>query len=97
MGPVSRGSRCSSAKALTAAVRCGHTQCNPYNQSKAVVAALFAMLSGWGGLLLSYHANLPSGPAIVLLAGAVYLVSLAAGTRDSLLSRALALRAHRVA
>lgn len=26
---------------LTAAVRCGHTQCNPYNQSKAVVAALF--------------------------------------------------------
>lgn len=26
---------------LTAAVRCGHTQCNPYNQSKAVVASLF--------------------------------------------------------
>lgn len=26
---------------LTAAVRCGHTQCNPYNQTKAVVASLF--------------------------------------------------------
>lgn len=26
---------------LTAAVRCGHTQCNPYNQSKAAVASLF--------------------------------------------------------
>lgn len=26
---------------LTAAVRCGHTHCNPYNQRKAVVAALF--------------------------------------------------------
>ncbi|MFC0588433.1 S41 family peptidase [Novosphingobium aquiterrae] len=26
---------------LTAAVRCGHTQCNPFNQSKAVSTALF--------------------------------------------------------
>lgn len=26
---------------LTAAVRCGHTHCNPYNQTKAVVADLF--------------------------------------------------------
>jgi len=26
---------------LTAAVRCGHTQCNPYNQSKAAIASLF--------------------------------------------------------
>ncbi|WP_037503187.1 S41 family peptidase [Sphingomonas jaspsi] len=27
--------------AFTATVRCGHTQCNPYNQKKAVVAQLF--------------------------------------------------------
>lgn len=27
--------------AFTAQVRCGHTQCNPYNQKKAVVSALF--------------------------------------------------------
>jgi zinc/manganese transport system permease protein len=29
------------------------------------------------GLLASYHANLPSGPTIVLAAGALYAVSLA--------------------
>ncbi|QXQ08498.1 peptidase S41 [Sphingosinicellaceae bacterium] len=27
--------------AFTATIRCGHTQCNPYNQKKAVVQALF--------------------------------------------------------
>jgi zinc/manganese transport system permease protein len=48
-------------------------------------------------LLLSYHANLPSGPAIVLLAGGFYLLSLLLGRRDSLLARQLALRAHRTA
>jgi zinc/manganese transport system permease protein len=65
--------------------------------SLAAVATGLAVLSGWGGLLLSYHANLPSGPAIVLLAGGFYLVSLLLGRRDSLLARQLALRAHRTA
>lgn len=65
--------------------------------SLAVVAAAIALGSGFGGLLLSYHLDLPSGPAIVLLAGAVYVASLAIGRRDSLLSRRLALHAHRVA
>jgi hypothetical protein len=36
------------------------------------------------GLLLSYHAALPSGPAIVMVAGLLYLFSLCVGTRDSL-------------
>ena len=31
------------------------------------------------GLLLSYHAGLPSGPCIVLLAGLAYLISVIAG------------------
>lgn len=31
---------------LTAQVRCGHTHCNPYNQSDAVVAALFNRPTG---------------------------------------------------
>ena len=44
-----------------------------------MVAAGIAMLSGYCGLLLSFHANLPSGPAIVLFAGAGYLVSLVFG------------------
>ena len=69
--------------------------------SLAAVAALIAMLSGAFGLLLSYHLNLPSGPAIVLLAGAFYVASLLFGRRDGLLQRHLArqpaLRGHRVA
>ena len=59
------------------------------------MAALLAVLSGYVGLLVSYHANLPSGPAIVLAAGAVYVLSLVAGRHDSVLSRSLALRSHR--
>jgi zinc/manganese transport system permease protein len=36
------------------------------------------------GLLLSYHASLPSGPAIILSAGVVYAVSILAGSRGIL-------------
>lgn len=57
--------------------------------SLAAVAVAMAMLSGFVGLVLSYHANLPSGPAIVLTAGVFYLVSLAAGPRNSLATRLL--------
>jgi len=65
--------------------------------SLAGVATLIALASAAGGLLLSYHLQLPSGPAIVLLAGAGYIVSFLAGRHDSLLARRLALHAHRVA
>jgi len=44
-----------------------------------VVAVLIAILSGIVGLLVSYHAGAPSGPAIILVAGMVYVVSLALG------------------
>lgn len=54
----------------------------------AVVAALAAIT----GLLVSFHAGLPSGPAIVLAAGALWLVSLLFGARGGLLLRALPLR-----
>ena len=57
--------------------------------SLAAVAIGVAMLSGLIGLVLSYHANLPSGPAIVLTAGAFYLSSLAFGRRYSLAARLL--------
>lgn len=43
------------------------------------IGVLGAFLSGFVGLLLSYHASLPSGPAIILTAGAFYLFSLAFG------------------
>ncbi|RED27680.1 zinc/manganese transport system permease protein [Rhodopseudomonas thermotolerans] len=41
-----------------------------------LVAVGSAMLSGYCGLVLSYHAGLPSGPAIILVAAVIYLVSL---------------------
>jgi zinc/manganese transport system permease protein len=63
--------------------------------SLAAVSALLAVISGFGGLLLSYHCNLPSGPAIVLLAGALYIISILCGRRDSLLSTMFARSAHR--
>jgi len=43
------------------------------------VAIGCAALSGYAGLLLSYHAGLASGPAIILVAGAIYALSVAAG------------------
>jgi zinc/manganese transport system permease protein len=46
-----------------------------------------ALFSSVAGLLLSYHLDLPSGPAIVLVAGACWVVSLVAGPVDGLLAR----------
>lgn len=43
-----------------------------------------AFASGWVGLLFSYHGDVPSGPAIVLVAGAVYGLSLVFGQYNSL-------------
>jgi len=45
------------------------------------VAVTIAFAASVSGLLLSYHANLPTGPAIVLLCGVLYLVSIALGRR----------------
>lgn len=52
--------------------------------SMAAIASGVAFAAGWAGLLLSYHFDLPSGPAIILVAGAAYLLSLALGTVGSL-------------
>jgi zinc/manganese transport system permease protein len=65
--------------------------------SLAAVAVAIALLSGVCGLLLSYHAQWPSGPAIVLVAGAIYLLSLAFGTREGLVWQRLRRQAHRTA
>jgi zinc/manganese transport system permease protein len=62
----------------------------------ALAAVLIAIVSGLVGLLLSYHGHWPSGPAIVLVAGALYLVSLLAGPREGLLWQRRR-RAHKVA
>jgi zinc/manganese transport system permease protein len=52
--------------------------------SLAAVSAFIALLSGYVGLLLSFHADLPSGPSIVLTAGVIYVVSMVAGAQGSL-------------
>jgi len=52
--------------------------------SLAAVSALIALISGYVGLLLSFHFDLPSGPSIVLTAGVIYIASMAAGTQGSL-------------
>ncbi len=55
----------------------------------AATSSAIAFASAYAGLLLSYHANLPSGPAIILVAGGVYIVSVVAGPRGSLWARFL--------
>jgi zinc/manganese transport system permease protein len=42
------------------------------------LATGFGLASSVAGLLVSYHRNLPSGPAIVLAAGLLFGISLAA-------------------
>jgi zinc/manganese transport system permease protein len=49
------------------------------------VAAALGALSVYLGLLLSYYANLPSGPCIILLAGFAYLISVIVGPVHGLL------------
>ncbi|WP_159998020.1 metal ABC transporter permease, partial [Roseomonas sp. 18066] len=53
----------------------------------AYVAAAVALVSSYLGLLLSYHVDLPSGPAIVLVAGGFWVFSVACGPVDGLLFR----------
>lgn len=55
--------------------------------SLAALSTVLAFLSGLVGLLVSYNFDLPSGPAIVLTAGAFYVGSIILGTRDSLRTR----------
>jgi zinc/manganese transport system permease protein len=58
--------------------------------SLSAASSALALTAGLLGLLLSYHLDIPSGPAIVLVAGLLYLASVLLGPRDSL--RALYIR-----
>ena len=51
------------------------------------VSMLIAATASISGLSLSYHFDLPSGPAIVLAAGALYVASMMVGPRGGLLRR----------
>jgi zinc/manganese transport system permease protein len=57
------------------------------------LAMALAFLGSAAGLLLSYHADVPAGPAIVLTLGALYVLSLLLGTQG-LLARRLRPRWH---
>lgn len=61
--------------------------------SLAAVAIAVGAVSGTTGLTIAYHASVPSGPCITLVAGSFYLFSLAFGRRDSLGARYL-MRRH---
>ena len=51
------------------------------------VATAFAVAASVVGLLVSFHAEIASGPAIVLTAATLYVVSILAGSRSGLLAR----------
>lgn len=53
------------------------------------LAIVLAILSGYAGLVLSYAADLPAGPAIVLTAGGLHLFSVAFGRQGGLVGRLL--------
>lgn len=52
----------------------------------SIVIALIASLTG---LLASYHTSVPTGPAIILVCGALYLVSMLVGAKSGLIFRLL--------
>lgn len=55
--------------------------------SLAAISSAIAFVSGWIGLLVSYNFDLPSGPAIILTAGAFYVLSILVGAHGSLRKR----------
>jgi len=50
-------------------------------------AAVIGALAAYGGLLISFHLDLPSGPSVILGAGAVFLVSVVVGPVGGLARR----------
>jgi zinc/manganese transport system permease protein len=59
------------------------------NDMTLMIAAAVAqgMLAAYTGLILSYHAGLPSGPLIILIAGIIYVLALIFGPAGGLLRR----------
>ena len=53
------------------------------------VAIVIAILSSLGGLLISYHYSLPSGPSIILVAGIFYGISLIFGPVGGFVAQAM--------
>ena len=56
------------------------------------VAAALALFSSYSGLLLSYYLSLPSGPAIILVAGSLYFFSIVFGLRGGVVQQNRSIR-----
>jgi len=54
-----------------------------------VVAMLAAFAACLAGLLVSYHVSVPTGPAIILVSGVFYLLSILFGAKGGLVWRLL--------
>jgi zinc/manganese transport system permease protein len=54
-----------------------------------LIATASGIASGYAGLLLSFHTGVPSGPAIILVAAAIYVFSLLFGQVGGLVRQAL--------
>ena len=64
--------------------------------SLSLVSSSIAFAAGAIGLLVSFHAGLASGPAIILTASALYAVSVLAGRFGGILSRMFYRRPERL-
>jgi zinc/manganese transport system permease protein len=53
-----------------------------------VIATASGAVSGYAGLLISFHVGVASGPAIILVAGVLYLISLLFGRVGGLVRQA---------
>jgi zinc/manganese transport system permease protein len=53
-----------------------------------LIATACGLLSGYAGLAISYHSGLASGPAVILVAGSLYIVSLLFGPVGGLVRHA---------
>ena len=65
--------------------------------SLMLLAVLLALACGVAGLLFSYYVEIPSGPAIILCCGSVYLLSLLIGWEGGLLPKWLRRHKHHTA
>jgi len=86
-GFVALGTLMSVGLMMLPAVAARHLAESLGGQVRAAVG--LAILASISGLLLSYHADLPTGPAIILAAGALWALLILAGPRESLLRRVL--------
>jgi zinc/manganese transport system permease protein len=84
-GFVALGTLMSVGLMMLPAVAARHFSGTLAGQARASVA--IAAAASVLGLLISFHADVPAGPAIVLTAGGLWLAGLAIGPRESLLRR----------